>query len=196
MVELHLSNPYAREAWRHTSVVAPVVDGVDRRLRGDGYRLAVEAVASLAGEGVVVTRTARRWIGALELTRVRTALVGRRVRRAARDPPANIRYLTGFTGSAAMLLVCPTTCSSSPTAATATRRREQLGAAGVDAEIAIGLTAGRATGCARGDGDVRDAARARGGRRHAGRSSARSPGSGSPSRARRHRGARRRSCGG
>ena len=33
IVELHLSNPNAREPWRHTSVVAPVATGIDRRLR-------------------------------------------------------------------------------------------------------------------------------------------------------------------
>ena len=33
VVELHLSNPNAREPWRHTSVVAPVASGLDRRLR-------------------------------------------------------------------------------------------------------------------------------------------------------------------
>ena len=33
MVELHLSNPAAREPFRHTSVLAPVATGVDRRLR-------------------------------------------------------------------------------------------------------------------------------------------------------------------
>lgn len=46
VVELHLSNPNAREAWRHTSVVAPVATGSIVGFGGDGYRLAVEAVAS------------------------------------------------------------------------------------------------------------------------------------------------------
>ena len=45
-IEVHLSNPYAREQWRHRSVVAPVVDGSITGLRADGYRLAVEAVAA------------------------------------------------------------------------------------------------------------------------------------------------------
>jgi 3-dehydroquinate dehydratase II len=45
-VEVHLSNPYARERWRHRSVVSPVVDGTITGLRAEGYRLAVEAVAA------------------------------------------------------------------------------------------------------------------------------------------------------
>jgi 3-dehydroquinate dehydratase II len=45
-IEVHLSNPYARERWRHRSVVSPVVDGTITGLRADGYRLAIEAVAA------------------------------------------------------------------------------------------------------------------------------------------------------
>jgi 3-dehydroquinate dehydratase-2 len=44
IVELHLSNPNSREAWRHTSVVSPVVNGTIAGFGGDGYDLAVEAV--------------------------------------------------------------------------------------------------------------------------------------------------------
>jgi 3-dehydroquinate dehydratase-2 len=47
VVELHLSNPNAREPWRHTSVIAPVAAGSVTGFGGDGYRLAVDAVASL-----------------------------------------------------------------------------------------------------------------------------------------------------
>ena len=47
VVELHLSNPAAREPWRHTSVVAPVVAGTIAGFGGAGYRMAVEAVADL-----------------------------------------------------------------------------------------------------------------------------------------------------
>jgi 3-dehydroquinate dehydratase-2 len=51
-IEVHLSNPYAREQWRHQSVIAPVVDGSITGLRAEGYRLAIEAVAArLAGTG-------------------------------------------------------------------------------------------------------------------------------------------------
>jgi 3-dehydroquinate dehydratase II len=47
VVELHLSNPNAREPWRHTSVVAPVADGCIVGFRGLGYELAVLAVAGM-----------------------------------------------------------------------------------------------------------------------------------------------------
>jgi 3-dehydroquinate dehydratase II len=50
IVELHLSNPYAREPWRHTSVLAPVVTGSIVGFRGNGYRLAAQAVALLLGK--------------------------------------------------------------------------------------------------------------------------------------------------
>jgi 3-dehydroquinate dehydratase-2 len=47
VVELHLSNPAAREPWRHTSVVAAVADGAVAGFGGLGYPLAVQAVARL-----------------------------------------------------------------------------------------------------------------------------------------------------
>jgi 3-dehydroquinate dehydratase-2 len=47
IVELHLSNPNAREPWRHTSVVAPVATGSIVGFGADGYRLALDAVAAL-----------------------------------------------------------------------------------------------------------------------------------------------------
>lgn len=47
VVEIHLSNPAAREAWRHTSVIAPVATGTIAGFGGTGYRLAVEAALSL-----------------------------------------------------------------------------------------------------------------------------------------------------
>jgi 3-dehydroquinate dehydratase II len=47
VIEVHLSNPNAREPWRHTSVVSPVADGVIVGLGGLGYELAVEAIARL-----------------------------------------------------------------------------------------------------------------------------------------------------
>ncbi len=51
VVEVHLSNPAAREPWRHTSVVAPVASGTIAGFGGDGYRLAMAAVADLLSGG-------------------------------------------------------------------------------------------------------------------------------------------------
>ena len=55
VVELHLSNPAAREPWRHTSVVASVADGSVAGFGGLGYPLAVQAVARLLGGGPPAT---------------------------------------------------------------------------------------------------------------------------------------------
>jgi 3-dehydroquinate dehydratase-2 len=45
-VELHVSNPNARDEWRHTSVIAGAVTGTIAGFGADGYRLAIEAVAA------------------------------------------------------------------------------------------------------------------------------------------------------
>ena len=49
VVELHLSDPKARELWRHLSVVEPVAAATIAGHGGDGYRLALEAAAELVG---------------------------------------------------------------------------------------------------------------------------------------------------
>ena len=50
VIEVHLSNPSAREAWRHTSVVAPVATATIAGLGGHGYPVAIAAVARLLAE--------------------------------------------------------------------------------------------------------------------------------------------------
>jgi 3-dehydroquinate dehydratase-2 len=49
-IELHISNPSAREEWRRTSVVAPVVTGTVAGFGRHGYRMAMEAVVALLKE--------------------------------------------------------------------------------------------------------------------------------------------------
>jgi 3-dehydroquinate dehydratase-2 len=48
-VELHISNPNAREEWRRTSVVAPYVTGTIAGFGRAGYALAVEAAMDALG---------------------------------------------------------------------------------------------------------------------------------------------------
>lgn len=47
VIEVHISQPNAREPWRHTSVVAPVASGSIAGFGMFGYLLAVDAVAHL-----------------------------------------------------------------------------------------------------------------------------------------------------
>jgi 3-dehydroquinate dehydratase-2 len=49
MIEVHVSNPAAREAFRHESVVSAVVDGTIAGFGIDSYRLALTQLARLLG---------------------------------------------------------------------------------------------------------------------------------------------------
>lgn len=50
VVEVHLSNVFAREAFRHHSFISPVARGVICGLGIDGYRLAIDALATAGGK--------------------------------------------------------------------------------------------------------------------------------------------------
>ena len=53
IVELHLSNPHAREAFRHHSYVSPVATGIVAGFGAAGYALALDAVIGMVGPGAV-----------------------------------------------------------------------------------------------------------------------------------------------
>lgn len=44
LIEVHLSNVYAREQFRHISYVSPLADGVICGLGADGYKCAIHAI--------------------------------------------------------------------------------------------------------------------------------------------------------
>lgn len=50
LIELHISNVFAREAFRHHSTISPVARAVICGLGVDGYPLAIEAVARMRAQ--------------------------------------------------------------------------------------------------------------------------------------------------
>ena len=48
LIEVHISNPHAREEFRHTSVISGVATGVIAGLGFDSYVLALQAIGRLA----------------------------------------------------------------------------------------------------------------------------------------------------
>ncbi len=188
VVELHLSNPAAREPYRHTSVLASAADGLISGFGGLGYRLAVIAVGRLLGlasvQGGVDARghgSPRRRFGpttrGLDVTAVTDSVAGGPVagglaagKRASSPgeslPPAdvvgriprlrerlageqldcllvvampNVRYLTGFTGSAGLVLVSNGGAMLATDGRYRTQAKEQLDAAGLgDVSLVVG----------------------------------------------------------
>ncbi|WP_425486166.1 type II 3-dehydroquinate dehydratase [Achromobacter deleyi] len=49
IIEVHMSNIWRREAFRHHSYISKAADGVIAGLGGDGYELAIEAMSRLIG---------------------------------------------------------------------------------------------------------------------------------------------------
>ncbi|MFN8026325.1 MAG: type II 3-dehydroquinate dehydratase [Acidimicrobiia bacterium] len=181
--ELHISNPQAREHWRHTSVISPwpspgtwpglgpgalfLQRGTQQQPRLSAerhdqlgtalrqlYRLAIEAAISLldgapglhAGTAVEATAVldalpATMDIGA-RAARLRHLFDVAEVDALLVTFLPNVRYLTGFTGSAGMALVTRDAMVFTSDGRYRTQAGEQLDAAGVRAEIAIGATIG------------------------------------------------------
>ena len=137
VVEVHISNPNAREPWRHTSVIAPVATGSIMGFGKHGYDLAIRAVAAKLDRD---ERRSHRSSTPAEPTG--SARGGGRTRpgRARRHRPHQHRWLTGFSGSNASLAVLPDRCVLVTDGRYGDRPRDELGAAGVDGEVVVGFT--------------------------------------------------------
>ena len=86
VVELHLSNPNAREPWRHTRWSRRSPPAPSPGFGGHGYRLAVDAVASSAGATSPRRPPCRPWTSRAACRPAAGSPRRRGLRRAARHP--------------------------------------------------------------------------------------------------------------
>ena len=114
IVELHLSNPNAREPWRHTSVIAPVATGSIIGFGGQGYELAIEAVARLLRPASMSShRGCRRWMSPAARPGCAAALAAAGCDALLVTDLTNIRWLTGFTARRPGLVLAARRAASS-----------------------------------------------------------------------------------
>ena len=146
VVELHLSNPAAREPFRHTSVIAPVADGCIAGFGPLGYRAGDRCRGPGAGDPERCRMSATDGLAPLEvdgrLDRLRARLdsagpEGRSVDALLVTTPANVRWLTGFSGSAGLLLVAGERAWLTTDGRYRTQAAEQLASVGVASQIEV-----------------------------------------------------------
>ena len=134
IVEVHISNPNAREPWRHTSVIAPVSTGSIMGFGMHGYKLAVEAVAAQ-----------------VEFAMMPPLEVAERCQRVPRRDSdqaeallisdlTNIRWLTGFTGSNGWVVLTAADVVLVTDGRYGDQATAQLAQAGVDGHVIVGLS--------------------------------------------------------
>ena len=178
-VELHLSNPYAREEWRRTSGDRAGGQRDDRRVQGQ----------RLSTRGARSGRAARGGQAVTALPAMDRARRAARVRDSVRDAGCdallvtrlvNVRWLTGFTGSAALLLVTPDGMVFVSDGRYGEQARDQLARRGRRRGHRDRAVDGRATRRAQRPREGHRPARARGRRRHVGTTAHLSRASGSP----------------
>ena len=142
MVEVHISNPNAREPWRHTSVVAPVATGSIMGFGKHGYDLAVQAVAAKLGietDGPQHAAADRLRRAGRRDSRRRSTSAG--CRRLLVTNMTNMRWLTGFTGSSAVGGVAARPAGARDRRSLrAIAPHAELAAAGVDGRASVGFT--------------------------------------------------------